>query len=265
MPTQVLSSGGSSPEKKLPVVTFNCFVFPFVQFEIGPPFTEGFKEAIEHALNGRNGCECLAMFKDPRDNMPSKFAGLLDVGVVLSIERSGDDIVITGAYRANVLTFERDKKIKKLGWATIEPRPDIPLQEEVEHNLEHVELPMLLGCVETILRLLKEINRKVIPNDEESKYFKEKLEKQILNLQNERREPYTPYQICWYVPGTTFDCISDRYKVKMLLEDRAVDRLQLVIEALQLEKKILTLQNGLQSDMVEDMNIGVDPDNSKGK
>jgi hypothetical protein len=248
--TATLPGKSGLEEKKLPAICLNYFIFPFIKLRLSPPFGERLDQAFVGALQGKNSAECLLMFRDPHEKTPSKFIGMLDVGTVASIERSGDDFDVAGLYRANVLSFEKDRQRKRLGWTTIEKRPDVPAYEEVENNLQHSELPMLLGCVESILRLLKEIHEKIVISDEESKKFKERLEGQIRRLKNELREPYTPYQICWYVPGITLDHISDLYKTKILLEDRVADRLQLVMEALQMEKRILVLQNGLLSEDV---------------
>jgi len=152
---------------------------------------------------------------------------LWEIGCVCSLQKKDDDFWLSGESRAEVIKIWLDKK-RRLLVASIRELEDIPTVGE----LTDAELPMLFGCVESILRFFRKWQEKVPENEAE---LHKKIKERIVRIESERRQKETIYSLPWHVLVVFSDFFSFDFKEEMLRTNKVIDRLLSVAEKLQRE------------------------------
>lgn len=186
------------------------------------------RHIIERVLQ-TNPPECLIVVQNLNlaENDPKRFS---NIGVVVNVKVEGSKINFFAQYRAGIEEPEYDPK--RRSWsANALKLPDVPELQELSDS--HSDLSMILGCVESIFILLQDLAPLI-----KDKQLAQKIKDLLSNLKFARREKERAYSLPWHVL-IDFRHLPDRVQSSMLAADSILERLQIVVDILKLEKQIL--------------------------
>ncbi|OGN03654.1 MAG: hypothetical protein A2831_02100 [Candidatus Yanofskybacteria bacterium RIFCSPHIGHO2_01_FULL_44_17] len=215
---------------RLPIISFSGHsIFPQTFFLLKPEPKSRTAKLIGRVLKSLPP-KCLVVVQDSghRYDDPD---GISAVGVVTKLFSQEDRVKFSAEYRAGLsnLVYEPGEQMWSARVTRLRDEP-----EEKGLDIGNSELPMILGCIESIYYLFLEI--KGLERDPD---LLEKINGYIEKLKLNRREKETAYYLPWHIL-IDFRHLPEDIKRWALRTDSVVERLQIIVDALKAEKSILS-------------------------